>query len=230
MTSPFMRAYTELLITTCHRRGAFAIGGMSAFIPNARKPEVNAVAIAKVRQDKEREAGDGFDGSWVAHPALVPVCREVFDRVLGERPNQLERRRERVETTPDQLLDLAATPGERTIGGLRNAVAVGLRYIGAWLGGTGAVAIFNLMEDAATAEIARSQVWQWLHNEVTLQTGERVDRALVERVIDEEHAAVVDEMGDPHGHYAQARKLFEQLTLEDGYVDFLTIAAYDLVE
>jgi malate synthase len=232
MTSPFMRAYTELLITTCHRRGAFAIGGMSAFIPS-RDPEVNETALAKVRQDKEREAGDGFDGSWVAHPALVPVCREVFDAVLGDRPNQLERRRERVEVTGAQLLDLAATPGSRTLEGLHNAVAVGLRYVGAWLGGSGAVAIFNLMEDAATAEIARSQVWQWLHNDVVLETGERVDHDLVQRVLDEEFAKVIDELGelgDADGHYAQARRLFERVALDDRYVDFLTVAAYELVD
>jgi malate synthase len=229
MTSPFMRAYTELLITTCHRRGAFAIGGMSAFIPS-RDPQVNETALAKVRQDKEREAGDGFDGSWVAHPALVPVCREVFDAVLGEGPNQLDRRRERLTVTADQLLDLAATPGTRTIEGLHNAVAVGLRYLGAWLGGSGAVAIFNLMEDAATAEIARSQVWQWLHNGVVLEGGERVEHDLVQRVLDQEYAAVLAEFGDPDGHYAEARRLFEQLALDDDYVDFLTLAAYDLVD
>jgi malate synthase len=229
MTSPFMRAYTELLITTCHRRGAFAIGGMSAFIPNARKPDVTETALTKVRQDKEREAGDGFDGSWVAHPALVPVCREVFDSVLGERPNQLERRRERVDVTAGQLLDFAATPGTRTAEGLRNAVAVALRYIGAWLDGTGAVAIFNLMEDAATAEIARSQVWQWLHNDVVLDTGERVERDLVLRVVEQEYSVVLDELGDPHGYYAEARKLFERVALDDDYVDFLTVAAYELV-
>jgi malate synthase len=230
MTSPFMRAYTEALVTTCHRRGAFAIGGMSAFIPNSRNPEVTAAALEKVRQDKEREANDGFDGSWVAHPALVPVCRDVFDGVLGERPNQLDRRCERVDVTADQLLDLAATPGARTMDGLRNAVAVGLRYIGAWLGGTGAVAIFNLMEDAATAEIARSQVWQWLRNDVELESGERVDVSLVQRVIEEEYATILDDVGDPHGHHEQARTLFERLALDAAFVDFLTVAAYDLVD
>jgi malate synthase len=229
MTSPFMRAYTELLITTCHRRGAFAIGGMSAFIPS-RDPQVNETALAKVRQDKEREAGDGFDGSWVAHPALVPVCGEVFDAVLAERPNQLDRRREQLTVTAEQLLDLGSTPGTRTIDGLHNAVAVGLRYLGAWLGGSGAVAIFNLMEDAATAEIARSQVWQWLHNGVVLEGGEKVDRELVQRVLDEEYATVLADFGDADGHYAAARALFERLALDDDYVDFLTLAAYDLVD
>ncbi|HKC28425.1 MAG TPA: malate synthase A, partial [Jatrophihabitans sp.] len=136
---------------------------------------------------------------------------------------------ERVDVTADQLLDLAATPGTRTAEGLRNAVAVALRYIGAWLGGTGAVAIFNLMEDAATAEIARSQVWQWLHNDVVLDTGEKVDRDLVQRVVEEEYSAVLSEVGDPHGYYAEARQLFERVALDDNYVDFLTVAAYDLV-
>jgi malate synthase len=208
MTAPFMRAYTELLVTTCHRRGAFAIGGMSAFIPNARDPELTETAFANVRQDKEREAGDGFDGSWVAHPALVPICRVVFDGILGDRPNQRERRREHAQVTGSDLLNLAATPGGRTAEGLRNAIAVGLRYLGAWLAGSGAVAIFNLMEDAATAEISRSQVWQWVHNAVELDTGERVDRSMVERVVDEEYAALVADQGDPDGHYATARQLF----------------------
>jgi malate synthase len=230
MTAPFMRAYTELLVTTCHRRGAFAIGGMAAFIPSRRDPAVNATALDKVRQDKEREASDGFDGSWVAHPDLVPICRAVFDGVLGAQPNQLDRRRERLAVPAAQLLDLAATPGTRTEAGLRNAVSVALRYIAAWLYGSGAVAIFNLMEDAATAEIARSQVWQWVHNEVVLDTGARVDRALVERIAAEEHATIRAELGDLDGHLAQARQLFERVALDDEFVDFLTVAAYDLVD
>jgi malate synthase len=228
MTAPFMRAYTELLVTTCHRRGAFAIGGMAAFIPSRRDAQVNETALAKVRQDKEREAGDGFDGSWVAHPDLVPVCREVFDGALGERPNQLDGRRERLDITAAQLLDIAATPGTRTMDGLRNSVSVAIRYMGAWLGGTGAVGIFNLMEDAATAEISRSQVWQWVHNDVELDTGEVVTRELVQRIAGEELAAIRDELGDPDGHYAQARELFERVALDDDYVDFLTVAAYEL--
>jgi malate synthase len=230
MKSPFMRAYTELLVTTCHRRGAFAIGGMAAFVPSRRDPAVNETALEKVRQDKQREAGDGFDGSWVAHPDLVPICRGVFDDVLGERPNQLERRREQLDVTPNQLLDLAATPGTHSADGLRNAIAVALRYIGAWLGGSGAVAIFNLMEDAATAEIARAQVWQWVHNDVHLDTGERVDRALVERITAEEFERILDELGDADGRYQQARALFERLALDNQFVDFLTVAAYDLID
>ncbi len=226
MTAPFMRAYTELLVTTCHARGAYAIGGMAAFIPNRRDPEVTGTALAKVRQDKQREAADGFDGSWVAHPDLVPVCREVFDGVLGERANQLDRRRERLSVSSDQLLDIAATPGTITRDGLRNDIAVALRYVGAWLGGAGAVAIFNLMEDAATAEIARSQVWQWIRNGVTLEDGQRIDRELVRELAGEELAKVSAELGDPHGHYQRARELFERLALAEDYVDFLTVAAY----
>src|ERR671915_2062026 len=168
MTAPFMRAYTELLVRTCHRRGAHAIGGMAAFIPSRRDEEVNKVAMDKVRADKTRESGDGFDGSWVAHPDLVPLCGEVFDGVLGDRPHQLERLREDVSVSAADLLAVDKTPGEVTEAGLRNDISVGLQYLATWLGGNGAVAIFNLMEDAATAEIARSQVWQWLHNDVTL--------------------------------------------------------------
>ena len=226
MTAPFMRAYTELLVTTCHRRGAFAIGGMAAFIPTRRDPVANELALAKVRADKEREAGDGFDGSWVAHPDLVPVCREVFDAVLGDRPNQLDRRREDPGVTADQLLDVAGTPGTATLDGLRNSVAVSLRYLGAWLGGSGAVAIFNLMEDAATAEISRSQVWQQVHNQVVLEDGPSVTPELVRQIAGEELQRIVEEAGDPDGHYATARELFERVALDDDYVDFLTLLAY----
>jgi malate synthase len=172
MTAPMMRAYTELLVRTCHKRGAFAIGGMAAFVPSRRDPQINERALAKVSEDKRREAGDGFDGSWVAHPDLVPVCREVFDGVLGERPNQLNRQREDVQVGADQLLDIGSTPGQITEAGLRNNVSVALQYLRSWLAGNGAVTIFNLMEDAATAEIARSQVWQWLHNDIRLASGE----------------------------------------------------------
>jgi malate synthase len=221
MTVPFMRAYTELLVRTCHKRGAHAIGGMAAFIPSRRDPQVNEVALAKVRDDKTREAGDGFDGSWVAHPDLVPVCREVFDGVLGDRPNQLERTRDEVQVTADQLLDVAATPGEQTEAGLRNAVSVGIQYLHTWLTGNGAVAIFNMMEDAATAEISRSQVWQWLHNDVRLaDTGEPVTKELVERITDEELAKL-------DGDFADARSLFMEVAVADDFVDFLTLPAYE---
>jgi malate synthase len=229
MTAPFMRAYTELLVATCHQRGAHAIGGMAAFIPNRRDPEVTEVAMAKVREDKTREAGDGFDGSWVAHPDLVPLCREVFDSVLGERPNQLDRLREDVHVTAEQLLDVAATPGEVTEAGLRNDVSVGIQYLEAWLRGTGAVAIFNLMEDAATAEIARSQVWQWLHNSVRLADGRTVTRELVERVIEEELAKVRTGQGaDEDGRrWDDARTLFTEMALSDDFAEFLTLPAYE---
>jgi malate synthase len=226
MTAPFLRAYTELLVRTCHKRGAHAIGGMAAFIPSRRDPEVNATALAKVRDDKTREAGDGFDGSWVAHPDLVPVCREVFDAVLGERPNQLMRTREDVAVTAAQLLDVKDTPGQITEAGLRNDISVGIQYLASWLRGTGAVAINNLMEDAATAEISRSQVWQWLHNDVTLaDSGERVTRELVERLTDEEVAKLGD--GFDSAGLDDARALFLEVAVADGFVDFLTLPAYE---
>jgi malate synthase len=224
MTAPMMRAYTELLVRTCHKRGAHAIGGMAAFIPSRRDPEVNATALAKVRDDKTREAGDGFDGSWVAHPDLVPVCREVFDSVLGDRPNQLDETREGVRVTAAQLLDVKSTPGQITEVGLRGDVSVGIQYLASWLRGSGAVGINNLMEDAATAEISRSQVWQWLHNDVTLaDSGEKVTRALVKRIADEEIAKLG---GDP-GAYEQAHALFMEVAVADDFVDFLTVPAYE---
>src|SRR5487761_721073 len=192
MTAPFMRAYTELLVRTCHRRGAHAMGGMAAFIPSRRDPEVNAVAMATVRDDSAREAGDGFDGSWVAHPDLVPLCREVFDSMLGDAPNQLGRQRPEVSVSAAGLLAVSKTPGTITEAGLRNNISVGLQYLASWLGGNGAAAIFNLMEDAATAEISRSQVWQWLHNGVRLDDGQQVTRDLVERLITEELAVIRD--------------------------------------
>jgi malate synthase len=224
MTVPFLRAYTELLVRTCHKRGAHAIGGMAAFIPSRRDPRVNEVALARVREDKTREANDGFDGSWVAHPDLVPVCREVFDGVLGDRPNQLDRARADVRVTASQLLAVRDTPGGRTETGLRNAVSVGVQYLASWLRGVGAVAIFNLMEDAATAEISRSQVWQWLHNHVTLDdTGHRVTPELVERIADEEIAR----LGGGADGYAQARALFMEVAVADDFVEFLTLPAYE---
>jgi len=223
MTAPFMRAYTELLVATCHRRGAMAMGGMAAFIPSRRDPEVNAVALAKVRDDKEREARDGFDGSWVAHPDLVPVCGEVFDRVLGDRPNQLDRRRDDVTVTAERLLDVAATPGAVTEAGLRGNVSVAVRYLAAWLGGNGAAAIDNLMEDAATAEISRSQIWQWIRNGTTLDSGETVTADLVRRILDEEMATLGPE-------YGQARDLFERVALADQFEEFLTLPAYELID
>ena len=208
MAVPFMRAYTQLLVKTCHRRGAHAIGGMAAFIPSRKDPEVNEVALAKVREDKERESGDGFDGTWVAHPDLVPVATEVFDRVLGERPNQLERRRDDVDVSAGALLDFEVPGGEITEDGLATNVSVGVRYLDAWLQGVGAAAIDNLMEDAATAEISRSQVWSWVD----------AGRFARERVR-EEIARV--EAGD------DARELFAEVALAEGLPEFLTLVAYD---
>jgi malate synthase len=223
MTVPFMRDYSELLVRSCHKRGAHAIGGMAAFIPS-KDPEVNEAAFAKVEEDKTREAAAGFDGSWVAHPGMVEICNAVFTKVLGDRPNQLERLREDVHVTAAQLLDVAATPGEVTEAGLRNNISVGIQYLAAWLNGTGAVAIFNLMEDAATAEISRSQVWQWLHNDIVLaDTSEVVSRALVERIVDEEIAKLPGEPGD----YAQARATFVEVAIADDFADFLTLPAYE---
>ena len=216
MAVPFMRAYTELLVKTCHARGAHAMGGMAAFIPSRRDPEVNAAALAKVREDKEREAGQGFDGTWVAHPDLVPVAMEIFDRVLGERPNQVDRQRPDVSSTAADLLDVASTPGGITMAGLHNNVSVGIQYLAAWLQGSGAVAIFNLMEDAATSEISRSQVWQWLaHSEVARE---------------DVMAAIEEEIGKLDGDYSEARELFEQVALGDEFVEFLTLPAYERID
>src|SRR3954451_16362592 len=196
MTVPFMRAYTELLVRTCHKRGASAIGGMAAFIPSRKDPQVNETAMGKVHEDKKREAEAGYDGSWVAHPDLVPICMEEFDRVLGDRPNQLDVKREDVHVSAEQLLDVASTPGEITEQGLRNNISVGIQYLESWLRGSGAVGIYNMMEDAATAEISRSQVWQWLHNDVELSNGHRVTRERVESMIDSEMASIRDRLGE----------------------------------
>ncbi len=229
MTAPFMRAYTELLVKTCHQRGAHAMGGMAAFIPSRRDPEVTAVALAKVREDKTRESADGFDGSWVAHPDLVPLCREIFDAALGDRPNQLTRQRDDVSVSASDLLAVSKTPGTITEAGLRNNISVGLQYLTSWLGGNGAVAIFNLMEDAATAEISRSQVWQWMHNGVRLDDGQPVTRDLAERIIAEESATIREAAGPAFDEprFEQAAALFSAVALADDYADFLTLPAYE---
>ncbi|WP_017571717.1 malate synthase A [Nocardiopsis halotolerans] len=229
MTAPMMRAYTELLVKTCHKRGAHAIGGMAAFIPSRKDEEVNRTAFAKVRDDKSRESGDGFDGSWVAHPGLVPVAMEVFDGVLGERPNQIDKQRPEVEVSAGDLLAVSQTPGGVTLAGLRGNINVALQYLATWMGGNGAVAIHNLMEDAATAEISRSQVWQWLHNEITLDDGPQVTAELVRKLIDEELATIRQELGEgfDEGLYQQASELFAEVALADDYVDFLTLPAYE---
>jgi malate synthase len=207
MTVPFMRSYTQLLVKTCHHRGAHAIGGMAAFIPSRRDPEVNAIALSKVGEDKRREAGDGFDGTWVAHPDLVAVARDEFDAVLGDRPNQLERSRDDVEVSEDQLLDFTVPGGEITDEGLRLNVSVGVRYVDAWLQGVGAAAIDNLMEDAATAEISRAQIWSWVR-------AGRFDETRVRREI----AAV--ESSDA------AKEVFADVALSTPFKEFLTTSAY----
>ncbi|WP_052669103.1 malate synthase A [Nitriliruptor alkaliphilus] len=231
MTVPFMRAYSELLVSACHRRGAHAIGGMSAFIPSRRDPEVTARALAKVRADKEREADDGFDGSWVAHPDLVPLCTEVFSDRLGDRPNQLDRPHGEVSTDPDALLDLRSTGGAITRAGVRTNVAVGVEYLAAWLGGRGAVAIDNLMEDAATAEISRAQLWQWREAGATCDDGTPIDDALVGGMLTEEMSRLVDLSPDEEtaARVRTAAELFTRVALGSDFVDFLTLPAYDLL-
>ncbi|MDP5317038.1 malate synthase A [Streptomyces poriferorum] len=230
MTAPFMRAYTELLVRTCHKRGAHAIGGMAAFIPSRRDAEVNKVAFEKVKADKDREAGDGFDGSWVAHPDLVPIAMASFDAVLGEKPNQKERLREDVSVAAGDLIAIDTLHAKPTYDGLRNAVAVGIRYIEAWLRGMGAVAIFNLMEDAATAEISRSQIWQWINADVVFENGEHATAELARKVAAEELTAIRTEIGDEAfaaGKWQQAHDLLLQVSLDQDYADFLTLPAYE---
>ena len=233
MNAPMMKAYSDLLVATCHRRGAMAIGGMAAFIPSRRDAEVNERAFAKVREDKSREAAAGFDGSWVAHPDLVPLCAEVFTTTLGDRPNQLERQRDDVSVTSVDLLAVDRTPGERTLQGLRDNVSIGIQYLHAWLSGNGAAGINNLMEDAATAEISRSQVWQWEHNTVTLSDGATVTRELVDDVVEQEYAGLRARVGaaafDADPLWDKARTLFVESALADDFPDFLTLPAYEMV-
>jgi malate synthase len=228
MASPFMRAYTELLVQTCHRRGAHAIGGMAAFIPNRRKPEVTEIALAKVTEDKRREAGDGFDGTWVAHPDLVATAVAEFDAVLGDRPNQLERQRPDVSVTAADLLAVACPPGGVTAAGLTTNVSVGLRYLVSWLSGTGAAAIDDLMEDAATAEISRAQIWQWVHHGVHLADGSPVTADGVRTLLDAEQGRLRDEGWDATV-VADARRIFMSVALSDEMLPFLTLPAYELL-
>jgi malate synthase len=227
MTVPFMRAYTELLVRTCHRRGAHAIGGMAAFIPNRRDPAVTEVALAKVRDDKERESGDGFDGTWVAHPDLVPIATEVFDRVLGDRPNQKTRLRDEVSVASAQLLDLSVPGGAVTEAGVRANIRVALAYLDNWLRGNGAAAIDNLMEDAATAEIARSELWHWRTRGVALVDGRRMDGDLYGVIRDEELARLG---GAETGRLREAAGLLDRLVLDDDFAEFLTLRAYPLLD
>ena len=226
MTVPFMKAYSELLVKTCHARGAFAMGGMAALIPSRKDAEANERAIAAVREDKEREAKAGFDGTWVAHPDVVPVATEEFDKVLGDRPNQISKQRPDVDVGAAELLDAAATPGEITEEGLRSDVNVGFQYISFWLGGRGAAGIDNLMEDAATAEISRSQIWQWIrHGKVT--------RERVREVLDEEMAKIHADVGDEvweKGRPEETRAVFERVALGEEFPEFLTLPAYEYLD
>jgi malate synthase len=223
MAVPFMRAYSQALVRACHRHGAHAIGGMSAFIPNRREPEVTQIALARVHEDKEREAGDGFDGTWVAHPDLVPVAKEIFDAALGERPNQKDRQREDAVATADRLVDASVPGGEITEAGVRLNISVALQYLDNWLRGNGAAAINNLMEDAATAEISRSQLWQWRINASPLADGGVVDAELIRRLSEEELA----KLGGPDiGRQGAAARLLNDLVMADDFADFLTLEAY----
>jgi malate synthase len=232
MTAPFMRAYTELLVKTCHRRAAHAMGGMAAFIPSRTDEQANETAMAKLREDKGREAGDGFDGTWVAHPDMVAAATEEFDQVLGDRPNQVDRLREEVSVSTADLLDTASTPGEITLEGLRSDVNVGIQYISSWLRGNGAAGIYGLMEDAATAEISRSQVWQWIRHGAELDDGRTVTAELVREIEDEQLERIRAEIADDQWFEAEgrpeaSRALFEQVALAEEFVEFLTLPAYD---
>jgi malate synthase len=227
MTVPFMRAYALLLAKTCHKRGAHAIGGMSAFIPSRRNPEVNETAFARVREDKQREAGDGYDGTWVAHPGLVPVAREAFDAVLGDGQHQKHRQRDDVEVAAEQLVDFRIPGATITDAGVRMNVSVALQYLDAWLRGTGAAAIFDLMEDAATAEISRAQLWQWIRNGAATDDGRAIDAERYRAVRTEE----LDKLGGgASGRLAEAAALLDHLVLAEDFPDFLTLDAYRLLD
>jgi malate synthase len=226
MTVPFMKAYTELLVKTCHAHGAFAMGGMAALIPSRKDEEANARAIEAVKADKEREAKAGFDGTWVAHPDVVETATAAFDEVLGDRPNQIDKQRYDVDVSAEQLLDAAATPGEITEEGLRNDVSVGFQYISFWLGGRGAAGINNLMEDAATAEISRSQIWQWVrHGKFTRDQVRQILREEMDKI----HADVGDEVWEK-GRPDDTREIFERVSLSDEFPEFLTLPAYEYID
>jgi malate synthase len=231
MTSPFMRAYSLLLIKTCHKRGAFAMGGMAAQIPIKNDPAANDAALAKVRADKEREANDGHDGTWVAHPGLVSIAREAFDKVM-KTPNQIQKKRDDVNVSARDLLNFLPK-GPITEQGLRTNINIGIQYMGAWLAGTGCVPIFNLMEDAATAEISRAQIWHWIRSpQGVLDDGRKVTREMFSALVPQELAKVKEMLGDKGyaaGKYPEGAKMFEELTLSEDFVEFLTLPAYDHV-
>jgi malate synthase len=232
MTVPFMKAYSDLVVKTCHARGAHAMGGMAAVIPSRTDEEANTKAFEAVREDKQREAEAGFDGTWVAHPDSVPVATDAFDEVLGSEPNQVEKQRDDVTASAEALLDVQATPGERTEEGLRSNVNVGIQYISSWLRGNGAAGIYGLMEDAATAEIARGQVWQWIRHGATLDDGREITPELVREIATSELEKIRSEIGDDEwfekeGRPDLSRSLFERVALGDDFLEFLTLPAYE---
>jgi malate synthase len=232
MTTPFMRSYTGLIVHTCHKRGAHAMGGMAAFIPNKSDPEVTEKALKKVQEDKTREVQDGFDGTWVAHPALVSIAHDIFAQGLKNQPNQKQVMRDDVKVTAKQLLDFVVPNGKITEKGLRHNINVALQYLTSWLSGKGAAAIFNLMEDAATAEISRAQVWQWIVSKSTLEDGTVIDKKLVERLINEEEKKIKQQQGNQFedGHFVKAKTLFENLVFSEHFHEFLTIPAYEFLD
>ena len=227
MTVPFMRTYTELLVKTCHERGAHAIGGMAAFVPSGADPDATSVALERTQADKAREAGDGFDGSWVAHPALVPTCNEAFSSVLADRPHQIERRRDDVAITAEQLIDLGDMPHSITVAGLRTNLRVPLAYLSAWVGGRGAVAINHLMEDAATVEISRMQIWQWIRHAARMTGGFPITRDLVAAMLAEEVEQTLEDTDpDQHWHVTAARDILEHGCLSEDFPAFVTSYGY----
>lgn len=228
MVVPFMRAYTELLVATCHKRGAHAMGGMAAFIPNRKEPEITEKALKKVREDKEREVKDGFDGTWVAHPDLVELARSIFESYLKGAPNQKERLRKEVNVRSEDLLQFTIDRGNISEEGLRHNLSISLQYVCNWLTGRGAVALFNLMEDAATAEISRAQIWQWMRNRERESNGNEINPIYIERLINEEYNKMVAHYGSSFDQktYEQARRLIEELVFSDRFPEFLTLPAY----
>ena len=230
MTVPFMKSYTDLLVKTCHRRGAHAMGGMAAFIPSRTDHEINRRALANVRADKEREVRNGHDGTWVAHPDLVGPALEVFEAALGDEPHQIGRQRDDVTASAEALLDFRVPGATVTEAGVRQNIDVAIQYLAAWLGGTGAAGLYNLMEDAATAEISRSQIWQWVHHRVETEEGVTVDEHEVRRIADDEMDRIRETVGVTDfeaGHYRAARALFEEVALSDDFPEFLTLPAYE---
>jgi malate synthase len=233
MTVPFMKAYTELLIKICHKRGAHAMGGMAAFIPSRRDAEINRRAMAKVREDKELESRNGHDGTWVAHPDLVPLATEVFDQILGDRPHQIDKQRDDVVHEETALLDVTVGGGTITDSGVRMNVDVAIQYLASWLRGNGAAAIYNLMEDAATAEISRSQLWQWLHNDVVTAEGTPITAESIHKIADEELGRMRNDFGEETyqiGRFEEARRLLEEVAVSDDFPEFLTLPAYELID